>query len=236
MTSQLQNGAPACDTPAESPGAPQAATPPAAPVIAAPRRVWWRRLLALPGRLWRAPFFRSRFVRLILGLGVLAVVLGIVAFGILRVLGARDKIATLTLPFVEEFTDVEVSKWLPRDGVWTLRQDALAQLANLEKPAQLFLPAKIPAEQPYHLSTYVIFGGSTRAAGVNFNAQYPNLTTQEHQVFIRRTEAPAAEDGALPPPAMELVAGYTDESGAFVPQVTVPFELDTVEYLSLIHI
>lgn len=80
-------------------------------------------------------------------------------------------------------------------------KDALAQLANLESGA-LFLPAKIAADQPYHLSTYVIFGGSTRAAGVNFNVQYPALTTQTHQVVIRRTEAPAAEDGALPPPAM----------------------------------
>lgn len=235
MTSQLQNGAAFHDTPPDPPestGAPQETTPLAAPesVIAAPRRSWWRSLIALPGRIAHARLFRSRWVRLILGLGVLAVVLGIVAFGILRVLGARDKIAPLTLPFVEEFTAVEVSKWLTRDGVWTLRQDALAQLANLEKAAQLFLPAKIAADQPYHLSTYVIFGGSTRAAGVNFNAQYPALTTQTHQVVIRRTEAPAAEDGALPPPAMELVAGYTDESGAFVPQVTAPFDLDTVEY------
>lgn len=194
------------------------------------RRAWWRQPFAPFRRMWRSRLLRSRLVRLLFALGVVAIVLGIVAFGILRVLGARDKIASLTLPFVEEFTTVDLSKWLTREGVWVLRQDSLAQLANLEKQANLYLPAKIAADQPYHLSTYVIFGGSTRAAGVNFNAQYPNLTKQQHQVRIVRHEAAAAEAGALPPPAMELVAGYTDEQGAFVPQVAVPFTLDTVQY------
>lgn len=197
---------------------------------APPRRTWWRQPFSPLRRVWRMRLWRSRLVRLLFALGVLAIVLAIVAFGILRVLGARDKIATLTLPFVEEFTTVDLSKWLTREGVWVLRQDSLAQLANLEKPAQLYLPAKIAADQPYHVSTYVIFGGSTRAAGVNFNAQYPNLTKQQHQVRIVRHEATAAEAGALPPPAMELVAGYTDEQGVFVPQVAVPFTLDTVQY------
>lgn len=194
------------------------------------RRAWWRHPFSLLQRMWRWRLLRSRLVRLLFALGVVAIVLAIVAFGILRVLGARDKIASLTLPFVEEFTTVDLSKWLTREGVWVLRQDSLAQLANLEKPAQLYLPGKIAADQPYHVSTYVIFGGSTRVAGVNFNAQFPNLTKQQHQVRIVRHEAAAAVAGALPPPTMELVAGYTDEQGAFVPQVAVPFTLDTLQY------
>ena len=194
------------------------------------RRAWWRHPFSPWRRMWRWRLLRSRLVRLLFALGVVAIVLAIVAFGILRVLGARDKIASLTLPFVEEFTTVDLSKWLTREGVWVLRQDSLAQLANLEKPAQLYLPGKIAADQPYHVSTYVIFGGSTRAAGVNFNAQFPNLTKQQHQVRIVRHEAAAAVAGALPPPTMELVAGYTDEQGAFVPQVAVPFTLDTLQY------
>lgn len=201
-----------------------------APSSQSVRRARWRQPFSPFRSLWRMRLWRSRLVRLLFALGVLAIVLAIVAFGILRVLGARDKIAALTLPFVEEFTTVDVSKWLTREGVWVLRQDSLAQLANLEKQAQLYLPAKIAADQPYHVSTYVIFGGSTRAAGVNFNAQYPNLVRQQHQVRIVRHEATAAESGALPPPTMELVAGYTDEQGAFVPQVAVPFALDTVQY------
>lgn len=201
-----------------------------APASKSARRAWWRQPFSPLRRLWRMRLLRSRLVRLLFALGILAIVLAIVAFGILRVLGARDKIATLTLPFVEEFTTVDVSKWLTREGVWVLRQDSLAQLANLEKQAQLYLPAKIAADQPYHVSTYVIFGGSTRAAGVNFNAQYPNLPRQQHQVRIVRHEAAAAEAGALPSPTMELIAGYTDEQGAFVPQVSVPFTLDTVQY------
>ena len=220
----------AADAPAAPPDSPEVAPPaasPAAPPVKRRRLRFWRAPLA---RLKRSWLYRSRLVRLVVGLGMLAIVMGIIAFGILRVLGPRDKIKPFTLPFVEEFATVEVNTWLTRGGVWNLRQDALAQLANLEKQAQIYLPYKLAADQPYHISAYVIFGGSTRAAGVNFNAQYPDITKQQHQVYIARTEATTAEDGALPPPAMELIAGYTDENGEFVRQVTVPFDLDTVQY------
>lgn len=182
------------------------------------------------GRLRRIRLFRSRWVRLTLGLGVSALLLAILAFGLLRVLGPRDKIGVLSMPYTEQFVTVELKKWIARDGVWSLRQDMLAQAANLEKQAQIYLPLKIPTEQPYHLSTYIVLGKSTRGAGVDFNAQYPDLPNKQHQVYIARIEAGAATDGALPAPTMELVAGYTDESGAFVRQVSVPFALDTVEY------
>lgn len=219
------------DTADASASPPVALASPVAPPDAPPAKRSWLRFWRAPlARLKRSWLYRSRLVRLVVGLGVLAIVLGIIAFGILRVLGPRDKIKPFTLPFVEEFTTVELTTWLTRGGVWNLRQDMLAQLANLEKQAQLYLPYKMAADQPYHISAYVIFGGSTRAAGVNFNAQYPDITKQQHQVYIARTEAATAEEGALPPPAMELIAGYTDENGEFVRQVTVPFDLDTVQY------
>jgi len=217
----------AADMPTAPPDSPEV-TPSPAP---APKKHAWLRFRRAPlARLKRSWLYRSRLVRLVVGLGVLAIVLGIIAFGILRVLGPRDKIKPFALPFVEEFTTVDVNTWLTRGGVWNLRQDMLAQLANLEKQAQLYLPYKLAADQPYHISAYVIFGGSTRAAGVNFNAQYPNITNQQHQVYIARTEAATAENGVLPPPTMELIAGYTDENSEFVRQVTVPFDLDTVQY------
>jgi len=189
-----------------------------------------RRFRLLPERLKQSRLWRSKLVRLLMALAVLAVVFGVLAFGLLRVIGPRDRIGNFTLPFAEEFSTVDIKTWITREGVWALRQDMLAQIANLEKPAQLYAPYRMPPEQPYHLSAYMVFSRSTRAAGLNFNAQYPDLTKKQHQVFISRLEAAAAEDGALPPPVMELVAGYTDESGKFVRQVTVPFELDTVQY------
>jgi hypothetical protein len=203
--------------------------PPAhAPSVAKPKR---RRLPhLLPERLRSSRLYRSRVVRLLVALAVLALLFGVLAFGLLRVIGSRDRIGNFALPFVEDFTTVDVNTWITREGVWSLRQDMLAQIANLEKPAQLYAPYRMPADQPYHLSTYVVFNRSTRTAGVNFNAQYPDLTKKQHQVFIARTEATAADEGELPPPAMELVAGYTDDSGQFVRQVSAPFELDTVQY------
>jgi|GEM_PF-531074 len=171
---------------------------------------------------------RRPFVRLIIGLSLLAVIAALLAFGLLRILAPRERIGNFTLPFVEEFSTVDLKTWLTREGVWTLREDMLAQIANLEQAANIYAPYRMPADQPYHLSVYVVLTRSTRAAGVNFNAQYPNLTRQQHQVYIARVETAEGNAGAAS--SMELVAGYTDENGKFVRQVAVPFNLDTIQY------
>ena len=172
---------------------------------------------------------RSRWLRLGIALAVIGVVLFGLAYGVLRVLGPKEKFAPLDLPYVQHFADMDPRKWFISDGVWSLRQEMLAQAANLNKPADIYIPGQIVKEQPYHLSTYITFTKSTQEAGVNFNAQYPKMTTQQHQVFVARRSEDAGSDSATAAdaPAMELVAGYTDENGEFVRQVTVPFDIDS---------
>ena len=175
---------------------------------------------------------RSRLLRLGIAIAVIGVVLLGLAYGVLRVLGPKEKFAPLSLPYVQNFADVDPRTWFISDGVWSLRQEMLAQAANLNKPADIYIPGQIAKEQPYHISTYIALSKSTQEAGVNFNAQYPKMTTQEHQVYIGRRSEDAGTDSSAqtPAPAMELVAGYTDENGEFLRQVAVPFDFDSEEY------
>ena len=166
--------------------------------------------------------------------GVLvAVVLAALAYGALRVLGPRDAIAVFELPYVQDFTDIDPREWPMVDGIWSIRNEMLVQVANLTRPAAIYVPQQVAADQPYHFSTYIVVAKSTRRAGINFNAQYPNMSEQQHQVYIARQLADLSEladderDASM---EMELVAGYTDAQGEFVKQVAVPFGPDTGEY------
>jgi hypothetical protein len=151
----------------------------------------------------------------------LALVLGILAFGLLRLLGPQQRFATFSLPYVEDFSgEVDIKRWFVQDGNWTVRNEALVQTANLDKPANIFVPQKLPAGQAYHLSVYISLVKNTQAAGVNFNSQYPKLTEKTQRAALIR-----GGEGQL-----TLEAGYTDEKGAWVRQVAVPFEADAQEY------
>lgn len=163
---------------------------------------------------------RSRRTRLVIGLAFLGLILLGLAFAVTRLLGPRDRLAAFDLPYVQDFSNVDVKSWLSERGAWSIREEMLAQAANLEQPAQIFVPQRLAANQPYHLSTYLTLARNTQSAGINFNAQYPDLTSQLHRVTINRDEAGA----------MELAAGYMDEQGNFVKQVAVPFDVDTQNY------
>ncbi len=173
----------------------------------------------------------SKLARLMLGGAAVIIVGGILAFALTRLLGPSQKFTTIELPYVQDFADLDPKKWFRGDGIWALRNDMLSQNANLNKPAAIYLPGKIAAEQPYHLSTYVTLAKSTQQAGINFNAQYPDMTKRQHQVYLVKRPADVTSGtnsaDALP---MELVAGYTDKDGKFIKQVSVPFGPDSGEY------
>lgn len=194
-----------------------------------------RRLPARLRGLWHS-LRQSKFVRLLVGLAVLMVVFGILAFGLMRVLGPSEGFKAFTLPYIQDFTDVDVRRWYVNEGIWSIRQEMLAQAANLNKPAELYIPYKVTDEQPYHASTYLTFAKSTQQAGLNFNAQYPKMPDKQHQIYLERVPvdpklAKAAKAaGQAAPPNMQLVAGYTDDKGKFVTQVTVPFYSDADAY------
>jgi hypothetical protein len=184
------------------------------------RRSFW-------SRLWK-----SKLLRLAVALLTVLVVLGLLAFAVTRVIGTRGRFSDFSLPYVEDFSEVDVKAWFTSEGVWSLRQGMLAQAANLNKPAYLYVPRKMPAEQPYHLSTYITLAKPTQEAGISFNAQYPKMTTQQHKVYIARNrpQEGVEGDGAAAPAGPELVAGYTDERGEFIRQVSVPLASDLDEY------
>jgi len=137
-----------------------------------------------------------------------------------RFLGPDQPVATYTLPYVQNFDDVNLRSWYINDGVWTIRDQALLQTVGGEKPGQIHIPLTLPEDQPYHLSAYVTLKRDTKAAGISFNAQFPELTDQQHRVYLSR---PNDEK-------LELVAGYMDEIGSFVPQAQVPLPLDLNEF------
>lgn len=172
---------------------------------------------------------RSKIVRLAGGLLVVAALLGILAITLMRLLGPQDRFTAFSLPYVQDFSDLDVKRWFSAAGVWSIRNETLAQTTNLDEPAQIFVPQKLTPEQLYHLSTYISLSDRTRAAGVNFNAQYQDLTGKLHRVAVAR-KSDDTDRSASAAGAMELIAGYTDPEGAFVPQVTVPFTSTAQDY------
>ncbi|OUC09408.1 hypothetical protein RY27_03010, partial [Litorilinea aerophila] len=140
-------------------------------------------------RLSRLRLLRPTLPRWVTWLAAGGTAVAVAALAVLYLLGffpGRAGLPAFSLPLVEDFSAADLQRWIVHEGVWTLREDRLVQLANLEGPAQIYLPYEMPAEQPYHLSAYLILGRTTRAAGLNFNAQYPEPWARQHQVYIAR--------------------------------------------------
>ncbi len=137
-----------------------------------------------------------------------------------RFLGSNQPEATFTYPYVQNFDDVNLRPWYIDGGVWTIRDQALLQTVGGDKAGQIHIPFALQEDQPYHLSTYITLKRDTKAAGVSFNAQLPELGDQQHRVYL---SMPNDEE-------LELVAGYVDEIGSFVPQAQVPLPLDLNEF------
>lgn len=151
------------------------------------------------------------------GLAVLA--LGLVA-AIQLVLGPKETVGDYVLPYVQPFDEVDLKRWFVKEGVWTLRQGVLSQTAGGDEPAQVHIPLRLIEDQPYHASVFITLKKDTRAAGLAFNSQYPDLTTRQHRVYLSR---PAVDQ-------LELVAGYMDDTGSFIPQARVPVSVNTQEF------
>ncbi|UCG25790.1 MAG: hypothetical protein JSW55_07315, partial [Chloroflexota bacterium] len=137
-----------------------------------------------------------------------------------RFLGSNQSEPAFTYPYVQNFDDVNLRPWYIDGGVWTIRDQALLQTVGGDKAGQIHIPLALQEDQPYHLSTYITLKRDTKAAGVSFNAQLPELTDQQHRVYLSK---PNDEE-------LALVAGYMDEIGSFVPQAQVPLPIDLNEF------
>ena len=163
---------------------------------------------------------KTRLIKLILILGLLAVIVGGVYLGISKLLGPRQKLTTYTLPYVQNFDDVNLRNWFTKGGVWTLREQSLAQTVGGDEPGQVHISLKLPEDTPYHASVYLTIRKDTKAAGLAFNSQYPDLTEKQHRVYIAQPQKDT----------LELVSGYMDETGSFIPQAQIPISLNTSDF------
>jgi hypothetical protein len=150
----------------------------------------------------------------------LVIAVGLLGLSIQTLLAPKEKFSTFTLPYEQNFDDVNLRRWFMGDGVWSIREAALAQTVGGEKPAQAYIPNKLIEDTPYHASVYITLKKDSRAAGLSFNAQYPNMSTKQQRVYLSRPDKNS----------LELVAGYMDDTGAFVNQISVPLSINTTEF------
>ncbi|MBK6794431.1 MAG: hypothetical protein IPG80_18250 [Anaerolineales bacterium] len=145
----------------------------------------------------------------------------VMIFAALQILVAPEQpVTTYTLPYTQTFDDVNLKRWFSPSGVWTLRTGTLMQTVGGEEAGQLHIPLKVPEDAPYHVSVFITLKKDTKQSGLSFNAQYPDLIAKQHRAYIDRINAET----------LELVAGYMDETGAFVTQARVPLSMNTTEF------
>ncbi|HNA55392.1 MAG TPA: hypothetical protein PLM13_13705 [Anaerolineales bacterium] len=135
-------------------------------------------------------------------------------------LAPEQPVTTYTVPYTQEFDEVNLKRWFSDAGVWTIRESTLLQTVGGEDAGQLHIPLTVPEDQPYHASVFITLKKDSKNVGLSFNAQYPNLLEEQHRVYISR----------INPDTLELVAGYMDETGAFVTQAQVPLSINTTEF------
>ena len=145
---------------------------------------------------------------------------GILLVSVQVLLSPKEKFSTYTLPYEQNFDDVNLRRWFLGNGVWGIRDSALAQTVGGETAAQVYIPNKLIEDTPYHASVYITLKKDSRAAGLSFNAQYPNMSTKQQRVYLSRPDKTT----------LELVAGYMDDTGAFVNQIQVPLSINTTEF------
>ncbi len=250
-------------------------------VLSAKDRIIASRRLSPLRHIWRPMLIASGILLLILFTVVVAL--------FWRANRTSRELANFSMPYVQTFDDGTLTGWRVQSGLWYIRNQALAQTTNLEKPTQIFIPYMLDIAQSYHLSVYMTLAKNARAVGISFNSQNAEPIVQMQQVYVVRvptesvqnlkpegalsvnridetghvvprvslagdlsneqgdsaaaglddtgesielvpqnisTESPNQQQGGT----MALLAGYTDSLGSFVPQVRVPFAVDTGNY------
>lgn len=151
--------------------------------------------------------------------GLVVVALGFFV-ALQKFLAPSQPITTYTLPYVQNFDEVDLKHWFIDSGVWSLRTGTLIQTIGGEEAGQVHIPLKVPADSPYHASVFITLKKDSRNVGLSFNAQYPDLIAKQHIVYISRVNADT----------LQLVSGYVDTTGAFVTQAQVPLNVNTTEF------
>ena len=96
-------------------------------------------------------------------------------------------------------------------GKWLVEAGALVQTDSSAEVAKIFVPKWLAEGEPYQLAVELTLSEGAQAAGVNFNAQYPEIQRDHERVYVSR------EGDQL-----ELLAGVADEEGGFQASARVP--------------
>jgi hypothetical protein len=138
----------------------------------------------------------------------------------------EEPFSTFALPYYQNFDDVPINRWFMSGGKWLVDGGTLVQTDDSAEVAKIFVPKWLAEGEPYQLAVELKLSESTKAAGVNFNAQYPEIQRDHERVYISR------EGGKL-----ELLAGVADEAGGFQAsaRVAVPSAADTFKLDLLVH-
>ena len=167
----------------------------------------------------RLKLFLTRYKALAAFAGVI-IVFCFLFVAIQLVLAPHQRVTTYTLPYKQSFIDVTLRNWFTSSGVWDIRTGTLVQTTGGETPNYLTIPMKVPDNISYHASVYITLKKDTKAAGLTFNAQYPDLTGKQQRVYLFHPDAST----------LQLIAGYMDTTGSFVSQVIVPLDNNTTQF------
>lgn len=154
---------------------------------------------------------RQKLLTTIIPLGLVVGVLVFLNVGLRSSLGPDEAFDSFDMPYSQTFDEVAVNRWFQHSGTWVLQRGTLVQSAEDVQSAKIFVPKWLEVGTPYRLSIDIRMGEGARAAGLNFNAQYPEIDAKHHRVYLVR------EEGQL-----ELVAGYIDSEGEFQTQTRMP--------------
>ncbi len=166
--------------------------------------------------IWPPTWLSRRWRDVLLPLGLIGVILIFLNGGLYRHFNPPEPFTAYVLPYNQNFDDVAINRWFSQGGEWVIRDEALMQAADGVALGQIFIPHWLEETQVYRLTVQIGLSGSIQAAGISFNAQYPQIYSLHHRVLLARNGD-----------QFEVVAGYTDEVEGFIPQVTVPLALNT---------
>lgn len=159
----------------------------------------------------------------VLPLGLIGLVLVFLNWGLYRSLNPEKPFTAYTLPYSESFNDAtNIDRWFIQGGEWVIRDEALMQAADGVELGQIFIPQWLEEAQVYRLTIQIEMSDSTQAAGISFNAQYPQIYSLQHRVLVTRNGD-----------RFEVVAGYMDALEGFIPQVKVPLSSNAQRSQSL---
>jgi hypothetical protein len=155
----------------------------------------------------------------LLPLILIVLVVGFLNWGLRSRIGPEEPFDTFTFPYNEAFEDTKINRWFMSGGKWSLADGALVQTAEGDEAANLFVPHWLPDNEPYRFSVDVKLSEGTQTAGINFNAQYPEIHQNHQRVYLTR------EDSQI-----DLVAGTVDEIDGFqeLETVLVPSKSDSL--------